>query len=120
LIVAQAWLIVLVNELRNASKWQQADPPGRRLSLRQVTDFQQIVHDAASGLHRDFLGTTDKEERARAGSAISNLAKGWVSLQDAKREILGKPKAGVRKHAIERSMKTRVGTPPFGRCTEEP
>ena len=29
--------------------------------------------------------------------AISNLGKAWVSLQDSKREILGRPKAGVRK-----------------------
>jgi hypothetical protein len=71
--------------------------PGRRLSLRQVLDIQRIAHDAALGLHRDFLGTSDREERARVASAISNLGKAWCSLQDAKREILGRPKAGVLK-----------------------
>jgi hypothetical protein len=71
--------------------------PGRRLSLRQVIDFQRIAHDAALGLHGDFLGTTDREERARVASAISNLGKAWCSLQDAKREIMGKPKTGVFK-----------------------
>jgi len=76
--------------------------PGRRLSLRQVLDFQNIAHEAAVGLRSDFLEATDREERARVASAISNLAKGWVSLQDSKREILGKPRAGVRKHAVER------------------
>jgi hypothetical protein len=49
------------------------------------------------GLHGDFLGTSDREERARVASAISNLGKAWCSLQDAKREILGRPKAGVLK-----------------------
>jgi len=76
--------------------------PGRRLSLRQVVELQSFSFEAAKGLSADFLETKDKEERARVASAISNLAKGWVSLQDAKREILGKPKAGVRKHAVEK------------------
>jgi hypothetical protein len=48
-------------------------------------------------LGEDFKASADREERARAASAISNLAKGWVSLQDAKREILGRPRAGVRR-----------------------
>ena len=71
--------------------------PGRRLALRQVLDFQEIAHGAAKGLHEDFQGTKDREERARVASAISNLGKTWISLQDSKREILGRPKAGVRK-----------------------
>lgn len=79
--------------------------PGRRLSLHQVVQLQHITFRAANGLIADFEGTNDKEERAREASAISNLAKGWVSLQDAKREILGKPKAGVRKHEIEKKPK---------------
>jgi len=81
--------------------------PGRRLSLRQVVDFQTFSFDAAKGLSADFQETKDKEIRARVAAGISNLAKGWVSLQDAKREILGKPKAGVRKHAVERKPKRR-------------
>jgi hypothetical protein len=71
--------------------------PGRRLSLRQVVDLQSFSFEAAKGLSADFQSTSDREERARVASAISNLGKAWVSLQDAKREILGKPKAGVFK-----------------------
>ena len=71
--------------------------PGRRLSLRQVVDLQQITHKAAMGLNGDFEATSDRQERARVASAISNLGKSWVALQDAKREILGRPKAGVRR-----------------------
>jgi hypothetical protein len=71
--------------------------PGRRLSLRQVLDLQQIAHEVAVGLQGDFNATGDREERARVGSSISNVAKAWATLQDAKREILGKPKAGVFK-----------------------
>ncbi len=81
--------------------------PGRRLSLRQVVDLQYFSFEAAKGLSADFQETRDKEERARVASAISNLGKAWVSLQDAKREILGKPKAGVRKHAVERKPKPK-------------
>ena len=57
---------------------------------------------------KQLLEELDREERARVASAISNLAKGWVSLQDAKREILGKPKAGVRKHAVERKSRRQA------------
>ena len=71
--------------------------PGRRLSLRQVLDFQDIAHGAALGLRDDFLGATDREQRARVASSIANLGKCWATLQDSKREILGKPKAGVLK-----------------------
>jgi hypothetical protein len=77
--------------------------PGRRLSLRQVVELQGIVFEAGKGLAADFQEMKEGEERARVASAIANLAKGWVSLQDSKREILGKPKAGVRKHAVERA-----------------
>ena len=49
------------------------------------------------GLRDDFLGTTDREQRARVGSSIANLGKCWATLQDSKREILGRPKAGVLK-----------------------
>jgi|SRR6266567_4221609 len=85
--------------------------PGRRLSLRQVVDLQKFSFEAAKGLSADFQETTDKEERARVASAISNLAKGWVSLQDAKREILGRPRAGVRKHAVEKHKRREVVAP---------
>ena len=81
--------------------------PGRSLSLRQVVDFQTFSFDVAKGLSADFQETKDKEMRARVAAGISNLAKGWVSLQDAKREILGKPRAGVRKHAVERKSKRK-------------
>jgi hypothetical protein len=40
--------------------------------------------------------------------------RGFSPLQDAKREILGKPKAGVRKHAVEKPSKPRRALPkPF-------
>ena len=77
--------------------------------MRQVVDMQQFAFDAAKGLSSDFQETADREERARVASAISNLAKGWVSLQDAKREILGRPKAGVRKYAVERKPRQQAG-----------
>jgi hypothetical protein len=65
--------------------------------LHQVLAFQEIAHETAKGLHGDFLAASDREERARVASSIANLGKAWCSLQDAKREILGRPKAGVFK-----------------------
>lgn len=77
--------------------------PGRRQSLHQVLSLQQITHEAVRSLAGDFNGTSDKEERTRAALAIASLGKSWVSLQDAKREILGRPRMGMlrfeRKHA---------------------
>jgi hypothetical protein len=71
--------------------------PGRRTSLRHVVDLQDIIHGAALGLKVDFHASCDREERARVANAMSNLGKSWCSLQDTKREIQGKPKAGIRK-----------------------
>jgi hypothetical protein len=64
--------------------------------LRQVVDLQQITHQAAMGLKGDFEASSDRQERARVAGALANLGKSWVALQDAKREIRGQPKAGVR------------------------
>lgn len=83
--------------------------PGRRLSLRQVVDLQGFSYDAAKGLSADFQAETDKATRAKMASGIANLAKGWVSLQDAKREILGRPRAGDFKSERRRDERRRRG-----------
>ncbi|MDA1277968.1 MAG: hypothetical protein O2960_28570 [Verrucomicrobia bacterium] len=77
--------------------------PGRRLSMQQVLDIQALTHAAAMGLGEDFRGTSDREERARVAMAISSLGKSWTTLQDSKREILGRPKAGVLKPERKRT-----------------
>jgi hypothetical protein len=59
----------------------------------------------AMGLREKFAAASDCDERARVASAYANIGKMWCSAQDAKREILGKPKAGVRKHAVEKKNK---------------
>ena len=59
------------------------------------------------GLGEDFRGTDDKEERARVALAIASLGKSWTTLQDSKREILGRPKAGVLKPQNKKSKRTR-------------
>jgi hypothetical protein len=70
-----------------------------------VLDLQETAHEMALGLRDNFKGASDCEERARVASALANIGKMWCSAQDAKREILGKPKAGVRKHAVEKKDK---------------
>jgi hypothetical protein len=64
--------------------------------------LQGFSFEAAKGLSVDFQGTTNVELRARIAAGIANLSKGWTSLQDCKREILGKPRAGVRKYEVEK------------------
>ena len=71
--------------------------------MQQVLDIQALTHAAAMGLGEDFRGTSDREERARVAMAISSLGKSWTTLQDSKREILGRPKAGVLKPERKRT-----------------
>ncbi len=75
--------------------------------MRQVLDIQALTHAAAMGLGEDFRGTSDKEGRSRVALAIASLGKSWTTLQDSKREILGRPKAGVLKPEHKRSKRTR-------------
>ena len=75
--------------------------------MQQVLDIQALTHAAAMGLGEDFRGTDDKEERARVALAIASLGKSWTTLQDSKREILGRPKAGVLKPQNQKSKRTR-------------
>ena len=75
--------------------------------MHQVLDVQLITHELAMGLAGDFRETSDKEERARLSLAIAGLGKSWVSLQDAKREVLGRPKAGVLKPEQKKSKRPR-------------
>ncbi len=92
--------------------------PGRRLSLRQVVGLQEIAYTAALGLGADFQATgqasttpVTREQRARAASAIANLAKAWTALQDSKREILGRPRMGVLKPRPEDKRKRHYAEP---------
>ena len=75
--------------------------------MSQVLDFQLITHEAAMGLGEDFRGTDDREERSRVALAIASLGKSWTTLQDSKREILGRPKAGVLKPERKKSKRAR-------------
>ena len=75
--------------------------------MRQVLDIQALTHAAAMGLGEDFRGTDDKEERSRVALAIASLGKSWTTLQDSKREILGRPKAGVLKPERKKSKRAR-------------
>ncbi len=75
--------------------------------MRQVLDFQALTHAAAMGLGEDFRETSDKEERSRVAMAISSLGKSWTTLQDSKREILGRPKAGILRPEQKKSKRPR-------------
>ena len=85
--------------------------PGRRDSLRQVIDLQRVTHETALLVAGDAKETTEREERARAASALANLGKAWTTLQDAKRVILGRPLPGsLRPEKAEPRHKARPKT----------
>ena len=83
------------------------DRPGRWLSLGQVFDFQD---EMVFGLGSDLSGLSD---RLNIASALSNLGKSFASLQDAKREILGKPKAVVLQPENRQTKRNRTVTGPI-------
>lgn len=68
--------------------------PGRRLSLRQALELQQLVFDTAFG------GTAKPAE-------IAQLARAWDVLEDRKRVLRGKPLPG----SLKPQQKARK--PPF-------
>jgi hypothetical protein len=76
-----------------------------------VLDFQEVSHEAAMLLRQDIQATTDKQERARVASALAQVGRTWVSLQDAKREILGKPRLAPVKVEPKRKA-NRIHRPP--------
>lgn len=65
-----------------------------RNSLGQALDIQRITHQSALTLQSIFVQTEDSNLKSKLATVISALGKTWVALQDSKREILGKPKAG--------------------------
>ena len=65
----------------------------------------------ALGLRDNFKGASGCDERARVASALANIGKMWCSAQDAKREILGKPKAGVFKPERPKPKRPREREP---------
>lgn len=72
-----------------------------------MVDLQLFAYEAAQQLAADLKEAQDKGTRARVATAISNLAKAWTALEDSKREIRGRPKAGVRKYEAERAVGRR-------------
>lgn len=66
--------------------------PGRRDALKQVIALQRAAYHFGLALAADSEKTESREERARVATAFGNVSKAWVSLQDAKRELRGKPR----------------------------
>jgi hypothetical protein len=66
--------------------------PGRRDALRQVIALQRAAYQVGLALAADSQATESREERARVATAFGNISKAFVSLQDCKRELRGKPR----------------------------
>jgi len=94
--------------------------PGRRRSIRQVLDLQEGAHEMAMGLRVNFKAASDSDERARVASAYANIGKMWCTAQDSKREILGKPKAGVLKQDHQKTRRILCWEPQPWKPVEAP
>jgi hypothetical protein len=57
-------------------------------------ELNRAPNAVAGAIQQPPRATTDREERARIAAGIANLGKSWSTLQDTKREILGRPRAG--------------------------
>lgn len=69
--------------------------PNNKLALTQCLDAISITHQALIGMKIDLQCAPDYRIRALSACAIASLGKGLVVLLDARRELLGVPKAGV-------------------------
>lgn len=66
-----------------------------KIVLAQVSDFINISHSAALGIHSDLQIESDARIRALLASAISSLSKGLCSLLEGRRELMRQPKLGA-------------------------
>jgi hypothetical protein len=81
--------------------------PGKRNSLRQVLQLQQAAYETILVLKGDVVRSEDSTLRARLGSAIAQLAKGWDTLENRKRILRGRPLPGSLKPENEKSKRRR-------------
>jgi hypothetical protein len=74
--------------------------------------MQQAAFEACMKLKTDVLDASDREERARAASALSNVSKAWSSMEDIKRILRGKPLPGsLRPESKPKKQRTPRATP---------
>jgi hypothetical protein len=81
--------------------------PGKRNSLRQLLHLQQATYDTIFSLREDVVQCEDANLRARLGSSIAQLARGWDTLEERKRILRGRPLPGSLKPEKEKPKRKR-------------
>lgn len=76
--------------------------PGKRNSLRQLLQVQQVAFRSILALEEDLVRSEDVALRARTGSSIAQLARSWDALEDRKRILRGRPLPGSLKPEKEK------------------
>ena len=88
-------------------------PNARRFlpQRKQALELQAALHHASIALSKDVKDCKDKELRARIVSAMASAAKGWDSVSDRLRILIGKPSPGTLK-PVSAPSKPRVKSAP--------
>ena len=68
--------------------------PKRPKSYTQAALLQDKLADAVSLCRDDMDGCDDREVRARIGSALASMVRGWDILEERKRILRGRPLPG--------------------------
>lgn len=67
----------------------------KRDAIKQANDLQRLCIESAKLLDADArANSATPEQRAKAGTALSNVVRGWRVLQEAKRILRGDPAPG--------------------------
>jgi len=68
--------------------------PKRPQSYTQAIELQAKLADAVGLCREDMNGCLDREVRARIGSALASMVRGWDILEERKRILRGRPLPG--------------------------
>lgn len=63
-------------------------------ALSQAIALQKALFDVGLLIATDAKASVNSDDRARSGSVLSGVAKGWQSIQDQIRILRGKPLPG--------------------------
>lgn len=83
----------------------------RKNTITQAIDLQVSLHAVGIGLARDIAQVEDVQERARVGSALASIAKGWDALSARIQTLKGRPLPGTLSPAERRAKAQSKAAP---------
>ena len=79
--------------------------PKRPASYAQAAQMQGKLADAVSLCREDMNACVDPEVRARIGSALASMVRGWDILEERKRILRGRPLPGHLRPDLPQSQR---------------